>query len=128
MMAFKPEGVLDCARSIRPFLQELLGDDAVQVDGQLAELLAQAKAGQQVHEQILELLKSYPNTYNWIVEFLSEKQVSKGFEKLAGQAQAISAQKYICPQGDDYIWYRRVIGATIPICPTHSVLLIAADQ
>lgn len=128
MMAFKPEDVLDCARSIRPFLQELLGDDAVQVDSQLGELLAQAKAGQQVHEQILELLKSYPDTYNWIAEFLSEEQVSKGFEKLAGQAQAISAQKYICPQGDDYIWYRRVIGATIPICPTHGVPLIAADQ
>jgi hypothetical protein len=127
-MAFKPEDVLDGARSIRPFLQELLGDDAVQVDGQLAELLAQAKAGQQVHEQILELLKSYPDTYNWIAEFLSEKQVSKGFEKLAGQSQAISAQKYICPEGDDYTWYRRVIGTTIPICPTHGVLLIVADQ
>ncbi len=127
-MVFKPEDVLEGARSIRFFLPELLEDDAVQVDSQLAELLAQAKAGQQVHEQILELLKSYPDTYNWMAEFLSEKQVSKGFEKLAGQGQAISAQKYICPEKNDYTWYRRVIGETIPICPTHRVLLIPADQ
>ncbi|MBD2344906.1 hypothetical protein [Anabaena subtropica] len=126
-MAFQPEDILEGGRSIRPFLPELLGNDAVQVDKQLAELLAQAKAGQQVEQQILEILKSYPDTRNWIAEFLSEQQVSKGFQQLPGSGEALSAQKYICPQGD-YVWYRRVVGATIPTCPTHGVLLIPADQ
>ncbi|MEH2214063.1 hypothetical protein [Nostoc sp.] len=126
-MTFEPDDILEAGRSIRPFLPELLGNDAVQVDKQLAELLAQAKAGQEVDKQILEILKSQPDTRNWIAEFLSEKQVSKGFEPLPGKGQAISAQKYICPQGD-YVWYRRIVGATIPICPTHGVLLIPAAQ
>lgn len=126
-MAFTPEDILEGGRSIRPFLPELLGNDAVQVDNQLAELLAQAKAEQQVDQQILEILKSYPDTRDWMAEFLSEQQVSKGFEALPGKGQPISAPKYICPEGD-YVWYRRVVGATIPTCPTHGVLLVPADQ
>ncbi|QLE45291.1 hypothetical protein FD723_33800 (plasmid) [Nostoc sp. C052] len=126
-MVFEPEDVLEGCRSIRPYLGELLGNDAVQVDNQLAELLAQAQAGQPAEQQILEILKSYPDTRNWIAEFLSEKQVSKGFEPLPGQGQAISSQKYICPQGD-YVWYRRVTGVAIPTCPTHGVELTPATH
>ncbi|MEH1925121.1 hypothetical protein [Nostoc sp.] len=126
-MVFEPEDILEGSRSIRPLLPEILGDDAVQVDRQLSELLAQAKAGEPVHEQILEMLKIYPDTRNWIAEFLSKKQVSKGFEELPGKGQPISASKYRCPEGDDYTWYRRVVGAKIPNCPTHNVPLIPAD-
>ncbi len=126
-MVFEPEDILEGGRSIRPYLEELLGNDAIQVDNKLAELLAQAQAGQPTDQQILEILTSYPNTRNWIAEFLSEKQVSKGFEPLPGQGQPISAQKYNCPQGD-YVWYRRIVGATIPICPTHGVELIPATH
>ncbi|MEH2180316.1 hypothetical protein [Nostoc sp.] len=93
-MVFEPEDILEGTRSIRPFLPELLGDDAVRLDRQLSELLAEAKVGGQVHEQILEKLKSYPNTRNWMAEFLSDKQVSKGFEPLPGKGQPISASKY----------------------------------
>lgn len=126
-MVFEPEDILEGSRSIRPLLPEILGDDAVQVDRQLSELLAQAKAGEPVHEPILAMLKSYPDTRNWIAEFLSKKQVSKGFEELPGKSQPISASKYRCPEGDDYTWYRRVVGAKIPNCPTHNVPLIPAD-
>jgi len=125
-VAFEHEDILEGTRSIRPFLPELLGDDAVQVDRQVAELLAQAKAGQQVHEQILELLKSYPDTRTWMAEFLSETQVSKGFDRLTDQGQPISGSKYTCPEAD-YVWYRRVVGETVPTCPTHGVLLRPAD-
>ncbi|WP_207161540.1 hypothetical protein, partial [Trichormus variabilis] len=68
---------------------------------------------------LLQMILPFPIQY--------KQQVSKGFQPLPGQGQALSAQKYICPQGD-YVWYRRVVGATIPTCPTHGVLLIPADQ
>ncbi|MHC0066939.1 hypothetical protein ACWATR_29185 [Nostoc sp. UIC 10890] len=126
-MVFEPEDILEGTRLIRPFLPELLGDDAVQVDRQLSELLAQAKAGQQVHDQIFEILKSYPDTDDWMAEFLSEKPITKGFDPLPGKGQPISASKYRCPQGDDYSWYRRSVGTAIPNCPTHNVPLIPAD-
>lgn len=125
-MVFEHEMILEGARSIRPFLPELLGDDAGPVDHQVAKLLAQAKAGQETHEQILELLKSYPETRTWMAEFLGETRSVKGFEELPGQGQAISASKYRCPE-DDYTWFRRVVGETVPKCPTHGVLLIPAD-
>ncbi|HEY9659603.1 MAG TPA: hypothetical protein V6C65_14180 [Allocoleopsis sp.] len=115
---FDPEEILECARAIRPFLPELLGAEAEQVDRQLAELLAQAKVGQQVDAQILELLKSHSKTRQWAAEFLSPKEVPKGFDRLPGNMDSVSAQKYVCPQGD-YIWYRRSVGVPIPICPSH---------
>lgn len=121
---FSPEDVLECARSIRPFLPELLGAEATRIDQQLADLLAQLQAGEAVDIQILELLKSNPDTFQWIREFLGTKSVSRGYERLPGGSGAVSAQKYICPQGD-YIWYRRSAGISVPVCPTHGELIPA---
>ena len=118
---FDPEEVLECARSIRPFLPELLGTEAEPFDRQLAELLAQANPGQQVDDQILELLKSHAKTRQWAAEFLSPKEVTRGFDRLPGNMGSVSAQKYVCPQGD-YVWYRRSVGIPIPICPSHPEL------
>lgn len=119
---FTLEDVLEGACSIRPYLPELLGLEAEQVDQQLADLLKKSKAGQQVDQQILELLKSHPKTRNWIAVFLSPKQVSKGYERLPGNIGAVSSQKFVCPEGD-YIWYRRTAGIPVPSCPNHGELI-----
>ncbi|MEW6497220.1 MAG: hypothetical protein AB1589_32665 [Cyanobacteriota bacterium] len=120
---FEPEDVIEGARAIRSYLPELLEPEAaVLVDQKLANLLAEAKAEKSVDKQILELLKSYTTTRNWLAEFLSPKQVSKGYQRLPGSSQAISAQKYVCPEGD-YIWYQRSIGMPTPTCPTHGELI-----
>jgi hypothetical protein len=122
---FKPEDVLEGSRQIRYFLPELVGSELAQtIDDKLAELLEQAQTEQQVHEQILELLKRHPATRHWIAEFLSPKQVSKGYEPLPGSGGAIAAQKFICPKGD-YVWYQRAVGASTPTCPTHGELICA---
>lgn len=118
---FDPEELLECSRSIRPYLLELLGAEAEAFDLQLADLLAQAKAGESVDTKILELLKSHPKTRNWAAEFLAPKQIPKGFERLPGSSDAVAAQKFVCPEGD-YVWYRRSVGVPIPICPTHPEL------
>ncbi|MCC5612578.1 hypothetical protein LC612_39265 [Nostoc sp. CHAB 5834] len=125
---FRPEDVLEGARSIRPYLPELLGQqDAEKVDKELSNLLAQASAGEKVDDQVLELLKIYKATRDWLAEFLSKKQVSKGFQPLPGSGDAISASKYVCPEGD-FVWYRRSIGVSIPICPTHGALILSEES
>ncbi|PSB24756.1 hypothetical protein [Stenomitos frigidus] len=121
---FDPEAILECARSIRPALPALLGSEAALVDRQLADLLTQAKAGQPVGTQILELLQSDPRIRNWAAEFLAPHQISKGFEPLAGRSGDVSAAKYVCPDGD-YVWYRRTTGEQMPSCPTHGALVRA---
>lgn len=121
---FDPEKILDCARSIRPYLPELVGTEAETVDRQLADLLAQARVGDSVDAEILALLKRIPNTRNWAAEFLAPEQFSKGFERLPGSSGAISAQKFVCPYGD-YVWYRRSAGIPVPTCPTHGALVPA---
>jgi hypothetical protein len=123
---FKPEDVLEGTRSIRPYLPDLLGTEAEEVDRQLAELLEKANTEQKVDQQILEILKSRPKTRNWMAEFLSPKQQSKGWQQLPGSSGAVSARKYVCPQGD-YVWYRRSAGILVPSCPTHGNL-IPADE
>ena len=119
---FQSENIVEGACSIRPHLPELLGPEAQKVDQEIAQLIAQSKLDQPVHQQLLELLKSYPSTRDWMAEFLSLKQTTRGFEPLPGRSQPTSAQKYVCPQGD-YIWYRRSVGTAIPTCPTHGTLI-----
>ncbi len=122
-----PEDVLECARSIRPKLEELMGPEAERVDHQLADLLAQANTGQQVDNRILDLLKRDEETYYWIAEFLSEPPESRGFQRLPGSRLVGQASKYVCPVGNDYTWYRRG-GEPIRTCPTHRVELVLAEQ
>ena len=119
MAQFTPEDVLEGARTIRSVLPDLLGTEAEAVDQQLAELLGQAKTGQQVGQQILEILKSRPETRNWIAKFLSSEPESKGWQQLPGMPNAISAPKYVCPEGD-YIWFQRSVGMSVQTCPTHN--------
>jgi len=123
---FDPEDVLECARSIRPFLPDLLGSEAENFDRQLADLLALSKTRTPVNTKILELLTSHPKTRQWAAEFLASQPTSKGansrgYERLPGSSDAVSAPKYACPQGD-YVWYRRSVGIPIPVCPTHPQL------
>lgn len=120
---FDSEDVLECARSIRPYLLELLGAEAETVDRQLADLLALSTTRTPVTTKILELLKSHPKTRQWAAEFLAPQQMSKGLElrgyqRLPGSSAAVSAPKYVCPQGD-YVWYQRSMGIAIPSCPSH---------
>jgi hypothetical protein len=121
-----PEDVLECARSIRPELEELLGPKAEQVDCQLADLLAQANTGQQVDGQIIELLGRDEETYYWMAEFFSEPPESKGFQRLPGPRPVGQVHKYVCRVNNDYTWYRRGC-EEIRTCPTCGEKLEPAD-
>ena len=119
---FKPEDVLEGTRLIRAYLPELLGDQAQAVDQDIAALLAQMQQGESADEPLLELLKQHEATSAWMGEYLSSRPVTKGFEQLPGRSGAIAARKFVCPY-NDYVWYQRSAGQTVPRCPTHGALI-----
>ncbi|MDZ8259935.1 hypothetical protein [Nostoc sp. ChiQUE01b] len=115
--------ILEAARSIRPYLSELLEDvKAKEIDQQIANLLAQASTGQSVDNLILELLSSQDATREWLSKFLQDKQQpehERTFSPLPGHTSIVNAAKFVCPQCD-YIWYRPRVGIEPPLCPKHN--------
>jgi hypothetical protein len=132
---FNLEDVLESARSIRPELPELLDEEADFFDQQLADLLAQANAGQAVEQPILDLLNCHDKTRKWVGEFLNKPLLPKGpllpgapeFQPLPGYSPAQSTIKYVCPVGNDFTRRLRS-GEPVPICRTHQVALVPVDQ
>jgi hypothetical protein len=117
--------ILDAARSIRPYLPQLAGASAKNLDSSLVTLLEHAGDDPQTALKVLECLKHNQATETWTAEFLNHGQpadvaamVEKGIQDLPGLGGNVSALKYVCPSGD-YIWYRRAVGQQIPQCPTH---------
>jgi hypothetical protein len=130
METYKPEDVLEAARSIRPELKRLLAAQAESVDARLAGLLEQARRGKRVQTAILELLSAHERTRKWTTRFLKRRHQEGGvraYAPLPGSMRPVAAQKYVCPKGD-YIWYRRSVAVPVPLCPTHSVPLKAQQD
>lgn len=124
---YQTEDILEGARSIRPYLSELLGENAEVTDRKLAELLSLTQKGENVDSVILELLSRHETTRVWMAKFLQlkrppEPQVEKSYNPLPGTPSPVSARKFFCPRGD-YVWYRRAAGASVPECPTHGIPL-----
>ncbi|MEO0409111.1 MAG: hypothetical protein AAF289_17345 [Cyanobacteria bacterium P01_A01_bin.135] len=132
--AIPPDRILDAARQIRGELPDLLPPEtAADFDRQLADYLARANAGEAVHTEILALLESDPETEDWLLESFAPRRVPKGgatrggsYQGLPGSVSPIGAEKYVCPQGNDYTRFLRSAG-NVPVCPTHGCPLVPAD-
>jgi hypothetical protein len=130
--------IVEAATAIRPELKTLLGADAETVEQQLDEFL---QSGENVDNQILNLLGDYEATGNWINNFLQKKnppqddEGSRGFySSLAGGSSTpITTKKYTCPDEKagrvfskcnacDYAngWSRQSNADSIPYCPEFS--------
>lgn len=118
------EAVLEAARAIRAYLRELVADpDAA--DRELAAALAEADAVRARAE-----LRSRPKTRRWTADFLRlgvpadlvPSTVRSGAAP-PGHGEVVRAPRFRCPQGNDYVWYRRTASSPIPLCPTHDVRL-----
>lgn len=123
---YESNDILEAARTIRPFLSELVGiETAAAIDPQLADLLAQSSIEQSVDNRILELLAEQDATREWLADFLKHKQQPeqlRTWSPLPGQGSIVGAAKFVCPQGD-YTWYRSRVGVECPLCPTHNLPL-----
>lgn len=65
-----PEDILETARTIGPYLPDLVGAEAETVQIALATYLAKAQAGEAVDNDILELLAQRDATREWARQFL----------------------------------------------------------
>jgi rubrerythrin len=124
------DDILKGARSICPYLKELLGEEGAEhVDTDLQELLKRAEAGYQVDALILQVLTHRDETRTWFEEYLREihpaeasEQNEKSFEQLTSKI-AMQSPLYRCPNCN-YEWHRRSLAQPIPKCPTHQVPLV----
>jgi hypothetical protein len=123
------ERIAEAARAIRPYLAELLGiQRAAAVDAELAGLLAQAIAGEDVEEALLAVLKADDATIVFLERVLDDPglrppgvipDVAKGYSPLpTPEPPPVAADKFCCPYGD-YVWYRPEVGVPVGLCPTH---------
>lgn len=129
------EAILELARAVRPDLEVLVASPsaAKAIDAELVELLDRAAAGENVEERILEQLSASANLEDWAAAFLERgrppdvlsvgERGSAGLPgELPGGGEPVRASRYACPR-NDYVFYRRAVGQTIPQCPTHGVAL-----
>jgi hypothetical protein len=130
-MALPDDIALEAAKAVRPYLPELMAaQQAVAADRALAAALA---APPEQGAAVAEAVLLRPELEAWTLAFathgvpedLVEADLLRGFRELPGAALPVRAPRYRCPDGDDYVWYRRSAGTAIPLCPTHSVRLVA---
>jgi len=126
------EPLLDVARSIRPYLPELLGDRAEECDRQLARLLSDAAAGADVSPAIAEVLAEHPPALDWAARVLEDdlhrppdlQPYAERSIDLPGEARPVHARRYECPVDGNYVWWRRSVGVPVRSCPEHGVQLV----
>jgi hypothetical protein len=121
------EDIVNVARTIRPYLPALVGDEADEYDREIAYLVARARDGEDVSDQLLAVLTRSNAIHAWAARVLeSDQQVppevsqalERGFQGLPGDGGVVDAEKFECPRGD-YVWYRISVGVAVPPCPTH---------
>ncbi len=128
------EPLLELARAIRPYLPDLVGDQAAAMDRDLARLLEEAGGSTAAPAGILDRLGAHTATRKWGAKFLEtglppdvaslfEARRGDSYEELPGLGGVVRAPKYACPQGD-FVWYRRSQGQVPPRCPTHGIDLV----
>jgi hypothetical protein len=130
------EGIVDVARTIRPYLPALVGEEAGMYDREIAGLLARARDGHDVSDQLFAVLTRSKPTHAWAARVLENdrhlppeisRELERGYQPLPGHTGTVKAEKFECPFGD-YVWYRISVGMPVPRCPTptHNCLLVAA--
>lgn len=129
------DGLLEVARTIRPYLTTLVGDEAPEYDREIVTLLSEAASGAEVDDRIVNLLSRSSVTRNWAAQVLEDELHrppelqpvrERAFEPLPGRGEPVGAQKYVCPEDGNFVWWRRSVGIPVRKCPDHHVLLVQA--
>jgi hypothetical protein len=123
------DDIVDVAKKIRPFLEELVEEEAPEYDRIIAGLIADSRGGRDVTAPLTAVLTRSDATYAWVARVLEDGRrlpppvLDRGFQQLPGHGEVIDAEKFECPDGD-YVWYRMSIGDKVPFCPTHDRPLV----
>jgi|GEM_PF-2003830 len=117
---FTPDQILEIAQSLQLRLHDLLPvDRASVIDKQLTELIARLNTGEDVSQEILDLLDEQPELQPHLTI-----GTSKQFNPLAGIGKPIAYPRFKCPDCD-YTWSQLESSDAIPPCaknPTHPAL------
>ncbi|MFJ3922026.1 hypothetical protein [Streptomyces sp. NPDC090022] len=129
------EGLLEAARAVRPYLNDLVGDGAQDCDRRLAGLLARARAGQDVSAELLATLTAAPALAEWTAAVRVDPRhrpprVRVEAERAAGDGgytplpsphggSPVDAQRYVCAVDGDFVWWRIAVGVPLGHCPDH---------
>jgi hypothetical protein len=129
-----PDRVTELARAIRSDLPRLLAlapggeRTAATIDERLSNLLNGGMDAAELETEILDLLSAPATVRKWAEGFLAtglppENQRSQ-FGPLAGAGELRRPSRYVCPIGNDQVFYRRTVGIAVPNCRTHGVPLV----
>jgi hypothetical protein len=129
------ERIMEVARSIRPYLNDLVGARAEEFDGQVTVLLKRGRAGDDVDDAVIDVLNGSPRTRDWVASMLADPELrppelqgiteksgtEPGYSALANPygGGVVSAAKFICPVDGNYAWWRPAVGRPVPYCPDH---------
>lgn len=117
--------IYQAAEAVREFLPILVPKVHQVVDNELGMLLNNAKAGNDVEIEVLDLLNEHGQTRGWLQDWLSGQDASsttRGFSSLPGDSTtSISGIKlYRCPvDGCIEKWFMYRVGQKVPQCPKH---------
>ena len=118
---FTPDQILEIAQSLQPRLHDLLLpiDRAEAIDGQLTELIARFNTGEDVSQEILDLLDEQPELQPYLTI-----GTNKQYNPLPGSGTPIAYPRFKCPDCD-YTWSQLESSDSIPLCaknPNHQTL------
>jgi hypothetical protein len=130
------DGVIEAARAIRPYLDDLVGPHAAAaLDRRLADTLLDPADPAERARRLRDLLTTQPATRRFLTEVLTDPPLFRppyqqpryqsrnpASGSPLGDPSPTAADRYTCPQGD-YVWYRPDVATPIPGCPTHQVRL-----
>jgi rubrerythrin len=120
--AMNKEDIMECAFSIRPYLTNLLGTEAEEIERNLASLLERADYGEKVDHLILHLLRQHMSTREWARRYIGKHL--RDYQQTGGNSGLVRASaKYFCPHCG-YSWVQQFAGERPPLCKKHGPSLI----
>ncbi|MFE7628929.1 hypothetical protein [Kocuria sp. NPDC057446] len=109
------------------------------MDAQLARLLNSSNHDEETEKQLWKVLTAYDATREFSERVLRDaphyrppgvlgrkRRQKGGFQLMPGFPQPVEEDEFVCPQGNDYTWYRDEVGEVIPQCPVHHCVLVQA--
>ncbi|WP_171172129.1 hypothetical protein [Streptomyces sp. I05A-00742] len=124
------EDLFEAARAIRPYLPRILGDEAGAFDRKLVPLLARLSEGEDVGEQLVDLLSRDEAVLNWVAlvladgahrppEFQPMREKATEYQDAVGNPSVVDAVQYVCPVDGLFTEYRAGPGDPVGCCPDH---------
>ena len=103
------EDLIDVARTIRPYLPDLVGAETEVYDQEVADLIAEAHGGHDVDEQLIAVLTRSETIHVWAARVLENDRhlppeiqqiTERAYQPLPGPGEPVAAERFECPYGD----------------------------